>query len=189
MEQIESFKIDHTELKPGIYISRVDKVAKYNITTFDIRVKQPNVEEAMSPAASHTIEHLAATYFRNLDGFKDNVIYFGPMGCLTGFYLILKGTYHPGSESFSEVVKTIMDMFRFVTRFRGKIPGATKVECGNYKLNDLETAKFIASNMLVLYEDLEVLQFVYPGQKEPDTQYKKAIKKMKADNPISVALF
>lgn len=190
MEKIESFKIDHTKLTPGIYISRVDKVMKYNVTTFDIRVKQPNVEEAMSPACSHTIEHLAATYFRNLDEFRDKVIYFGPMGCLTGFYLILKGTYQPNTDSFSNVVKTIMDMFRFVTRFSGQIPGATKVECGNYKLNDLESAKFLASNMLVMYEDLGVLRYVYPGMEEdPKKPYKKAIEKMHNDNPKSYALF
>lgn len=161
MELIDSFKIDHTKLNCGIYISRVDEIDGSFVTTFDIRVKKPNYEDAMSSAASHTIEHLAATYFRNLDYFKDKVIYFGPMGCLTGFYLILKGQYNYDTDNYKEAIQTIMNMFSFVVKFNGQIPGATKVECGNYKLNDLEAAKFIAANMLVMYYDLKILSFRY----------------------------
>lgn len=188
MEKIASFTIDHTKLKHGIYVSRVDKIAKYNITTFDIRVKQPNYEEAMSPACAHTIEHLGATFFRNSTKWKDKVIYFGPMGCLTGFYLIMKGTYTPGSSNFESVVEFIMDMFGYVVRFKGKIPGASAIECGNYKMNDLNEAQWLAANMLTLHETFNTLSFEYPGH-ETITFYKKAIEKYKEENPKSNVLF
>lgn len=188
MEKIASFTIDHTKLKHGIYVSRVDKIAKYNITTFDIRVKQPNVEEPMTPACAHTIEHLGATFFRNNTQWKDKVIYFGPMGCLTGFYLILKGTYTPGTTTYESVVEFIMSMFSYVVRFEGKIPGATRVECGNYKMNDLEAAQWLAANMLTMYETFDSLSYEYPGH-ETTTLYKKALAKFKDEHPKSNVLF
>lgn len=188
MEKIASFTIDHTKLNPGIYVSRVDKIAKYNITTLDIRVKKPNYEDAMSSACAHTIEHLGATFFRNSTKWKDKVIYFGPMGCLTGFYLILKGTYTPGTKTYDEVVEFIMDMFRFTVKYEGKIPGASAVECGNYKLMDLTSAQFLAANMLTLYETFETLEYVYPGETST-LLYKRAQEKFKAEHPKSNALF
>lgn len=131
---IPSFKIDHTKLKPGLYVSRIDKLGDDEITTFDIRVCYPN-KDAMTSAIAHTIEHLMADYLRNYSPLRDNVLYFGPMGCLTGFYLILKGRYN--SEQIKE---EIAEEFQICSNARN-IPGATVFECGNYKLNDLRGAR------------------------------------------------
>lgn len=153
-------------LLPGIYISRKSKVGDNIITTFDIRLKRPNFENAMTPEEAHTIEHIGATYLRNDERIKDDVIYFGPAGCLTSFYLVLAGNYDPMTPDFMSVVTIIRDMLRCVAKWTGEIPGASAVECGNYKMNDLEGAKNVCANMLVLMEDLCVARYEYP--KDPD---------------------
>ena len=164
MEKIESFKINHKKLVPGIYISRKDRINNEVVTTIDIRVKRPNFEDCMHPSVAHTIEHLGATYFRNLSGWKDDIIYFGPMGCLTGFYLVLAGDYEPSTSKYMKVVDMIMGMFQFVCNYKGEIPGATPVECGNYKMMDMEGAVNLAANMLVLKETFDSLMYVYPNE-------------------------
>lgn len=136
MNKIESFKIDHTKLKRGIYVSRRDEIGAENVTTFDLRVKEPNNESALDPAAAHTLEHIGATFLRNHSEFGDKIIYFGPMGCLTGFYLLLNGRYDS-----KDVVGLIQELFQFAADFEGDIPGASSVECGNYTLMDLPEAK------------------------------------------------
>lgn len=164
MEKIESFKINHKKLVPGIYISRKDRINNEVVTTIDIRVKRPNFEDCMHPAVAHTIEHLGATYFRNLEGWKDDVIYFGPMGCLTGFYLVLAGDYEPSTSQYMKVVDMIMGMFHFVCDYKGVIPGATPVECGNYKMMDMEGASNVAANMIVMKETFDSLMYEYPNE-------------------------
>ena len=164
MEKIESFKINHKKLVPGIYISRKDRINNEVVTTIDIRVKRPNFEDCMHPSVAHTIEHLGATYFRNLSGWKDDIIYFGPMGCLTGFYLVLAGDYEPSTSKYMKVVDMIMGMFQFVCNYKGEIPGATPVECGNYKMMDMDGAVNLAANMLVLKETFNSLMYVYPNE-------------------------
>ena len=164
MEKIESFKINHKKLVPGIYISRKDRINNETVTTIDIRVKRPNFEDCMHPSVAHTIEHLGATYFRNLSGWKDDIIYFGPMGCLTGFYLVLAGDYEPSTSKYMKVVDMIMGMFQFICNYKGKIPGDTPVECGNYKMMDMDGAVNVAANMLVLKETFDILMYVYPNE-------------------------
>lgn len=144
MEVIPSFLIDHTNLKPGIYISRQDKVGETEMfTTYDIRMTEPNKEPAIAPSALHTIEHLIATYLRNKEGWKDKVIYWGPMGCLTGNYLILKGEYDP-----SVIRELMLEAFDFVANFQGEVPGTTPETCGNYLLHDLPMAKWEAKRYI-----------------------------------------
>lgn len=136
MESIPSFKVNHLILTKGVYVSRKDSVGDSIVTTFDIRVKQPNFDFALRPSVSHTIEHLGATFLRNHGLWKDKIIYFGPMGCLTGFYLIVNGDYEP-----NDIIPLMIEMFDFISKFEGEIPGATPIECGNYELHDLESAK------------------------------------------------
>lgn len=144
MEVIPSFQVDHTGLRPGIYISRQDVVAENAVfTTYDIRMTAPNQEPAIAPAAIHTIEHLVATYLRNLDGWKQNIIYWGPMGCLTGNYLIVKGAYP------CEVIRQLMiEAMQFVVDFDDVVPGTTPDACGNYLLHDLPMAKWEAKRYI-----------------------------------------
>lgn len=141
MKKIASFEVDHTKLLPGVYISRVD----YDIVTYDIRVKRPNADDFLPVPSTHTIEHLFATYARNCE-VKEKVIYFGPMGCRTGFYFLLKDTDH------KTAVKVIKDAFRFIADFNGEIPGTTAIECGNYLEHDLGGAKKIATEYLHILE-------------------------------------
>ncbi|WP_027720627.1 S-ribosylhomocysteine lyase [Maridesulfovibrio zosterae] len=136
MNKIESFKIDHTRLLRGVYVSRKDRIHAETITTFDLRMKEPDNEPALDCAAAHTLEHIGATFLRNHKKFGDKIIYFGPMGCLTGFYLLLAGDF----ES-KDVVELIKEFFEFAAEFEGDIPGASAVECGNHTLMDLSTAK------------------------------------------------
>ncbi|MDE7369323.1 MAG: S-ribosylhomocysteine lyase [Muribaculaceae bacterium] len=144
MEKIASFTIDHRKLDRGIFVSRKDATPAGDIlTTFDIRMKLPNREPALRPEVIHTIEHLAATYLRNRDDWKERIIYWGPMGCLTGNYLILAGDYKS-----TDIVNLMRDMMKFIAEFQGDIPGATDVECGNYKLNDLDGARREAKRFL-----------------------------------------
>ena len=137
MDKIPSFTINHEKLLPGIYVSRKDNLGNEVRTTFDIRMKAPNREPALHPGALHTIEHLAATYLRNDPEWKDKIVYWGPMGCLTGNYLLLKGDL----ESH-DIVELMKRTFRFVADFDGKIPGAAPKDCGNWLLHDLPMARW-----------------------------------------------
>lgn len=135
MQKIESFKIDHEKLYSGLYVSRQDSFNGVSATTFDMRFTSPNREEPMLIPAIHTIEHLGATFFRN-SKIKEKVIYFGPMGCRTGFYLVLFDKWDSAG-----VLPVVLDCLEFIINFEGQIPGATAKECGNYKEQDLKTAK------------------------------------------------
>lgn len=154
MEKIPSFTIDHTRLLRGIYVSRKDQIGGEVVTTFDIRMKEPNREPALHPGALHTIEHLAATYLRNDPEWKDRIVYWGPMGCLTGNYLLLRGDY-----TSADIVPLMQRTFEFVAQFEGDIPGAAARDCGNWLLHDLPMARWEARKYLD-----EVLQHITPEQ-------------------------
>ncbi len=143
MEKIASFTVNHIDLEPGIYVSRRDKVGQETITTFDLRMTAPNKEPVMNTAEVHTIEHLGATFLRNDPEYKDKTIYFGPMGCRTGFYVVLAGEL----ES-KEVAPLITRMFEFVRDFEGDVPGASPRDCGNYLDMNLPMAKYLAKRYL-----------------------------------------
>ena len=143
MEKIASFTIDHIKLQPGIYVSRKDHVGQEVITTFDIRMTSPNEEPVMNTAEVHTIEHLAATFLRNHREFCSKIIYFGPMGCRTGFYLLLSGDY----ES-SDIVGLLKEMFVFIRDFSDEVPGASPKDCGNYLDMNLGMANYLAKKYL-----------------------------------------
>lgn len=143
MEKIPSFTIDHNRLLRGIYVSRKDKVGGDTVTTFDIRMKEPNREPALHPGALHTIEHLAATYLRNDSEWKDSIVYWGPMGCLTGNYLLMKGDLQP-----ADIVELMKRTFAFVASFEGDVPGAAPQDCGNWLLHDLPMARWEARKYL-----------------------------------------
>ena len=136
MKLIPSFTIDHIRLLRGIYVSRKDHVGDEVITTFDIRMKEPNREPAIHPGALHTIEHLAATYLRNHPQWADRIIYWGPMGCLTGNYLLMHGDLTP-----KDILPIMQETFRFIAEFQGEVPGAAPQDCGNYLLHDLPMAR------------------------------------------------
>lgn len=148
MKEIASFTIDHLRLLPGLYVSRKDSVDNVVITTFDIRLTRPNHEPVMGTGEIHAIEHLGATYLRNHKDYADRIVYFGPMGCRTGFYLLLFGDY-----SSRDILPLITEMFEFVRDYEGDIPGATPIGCGNYSDMNLEQAKYYAKRYLdeVLY--------------------------------------
>lgn len=143
MEKIPSFTIDHNRLLRGIYVSRKDKVGGDTVTTFDIRMKEPNREPALHPGALHTIEHLAATYLRNDSEWKDSIVYWGPMGCLTGNYLLMKGDLQP-----ADIVELMKRTFAFMAAFEGDVPGAAPQDCGNWLLHDLPMARWEARKYL-----------------------------------------
>ena len=143
MKKIPSFTINHNKLLRGIYVSRKDEVGGDTVTTFDIRMKEPNREPALHPGALHTIEHLAATYLRNDEEWKDRIVYWGPMGCLTGNYLLMKGDLQS-----CDIVELMQRTFRFVADFEGEVPGATPQDCGNYLLHDLPMARWEARKYL-----------------------------------------
>ena len=158
MKKIPSFTIDHDKLLRGIYVSRKDSVGGDTVTTFDIRMKEPNREPALHQGALHTIEHLAATFLRNDKEWQDRIVYWGPMGCLTGNYLLLKGDL----ES-RDIVDLMTRTFRFISDYGGEIPGAAPKDCGNYLLQDLPMARYEAKKYLT--EVLEVIKeenLVYP---------------------------
>ncbi len=158
MERIASFTINHLKLEPGVYVSRKDHVGAEVLTTFDLRLTKPNVEPVMSTAEAHTIEHLGATFLRNHPTWKDRVVYFGPMGCRTGFYMILHGDY----ES-KDVVELVKEMFTFILNYEGEIPGATAIECGNYLDQNLNVAKYWANRYLKnTLERIDEVHLVYP---------------------------
>ena len=143
MEKIASFTIDHLRLQTGLYVSRVDCAGQEKITTFDIRMTRPNTEPVMDTAAVHAIEHLGATYLRNDPQWKDRVLYFGPMGCRTGFYLLLAGSY----ES-RDILPLVDGMFRFIAGYEGEIPGASAKDCGNYLDMNLPMARYHAEKYI-----------------------------------------
>lgn len=143
MEKIPSFTINHKLLLRGIYVSRKDTVGGETVTTFDIRMKEPNREPTLHPGAIHTIEHLAATYLRNNPQWRDRIIYWGPMGCLTGNYLVMRGDLQS-----CQIVQLMRDTFKFIADFEGDIPGAAPQDCGNYLLHNLPMARFEARKYL-----------------------------------------
>lgn len=143
MEKIPSFTINHLTLKRGIYVSRQDKVGNEVVTTFDVRMKEPNNEPTLHQGSIHSIEHLAATFLRNDEEWKDRIIYWGPMGCLTGNYLIVKGDL-----TSADVLDLMRRTFRFIADYEGEIPGATPKDCGNYLLQDLPMARWEARKYL-----------------------------------------
>lgn len=143
MKKIASFTIDHIRLKRGIYVSRQDSIGNDVVTTFDIRMKEPNREPALSPSALHTIEHLAATFLRNHPVWADRIVYWGPMGCLTGNYLLLKGDL-----TSADILPLITETFRFIANFDGDVPGASARDCGNYLLMNLPEARWEAAKYL-----------------------------------------
>ena len=151
MDKIASFTVDHDKLEKGMYISRIDGDA----VTYDIRMKKPNGGDFLTNGALHTFEHLFATYARNSE-YTDSVIYVGPMGCRTGFYLILRD-----SVSYENAIKLVQESFRFVAKFSGKIPGSERKECGNYLEHDLEGAKAVAEDMLSVLEGYTVDRLNY----------------------------
>ncbi|WP_294377658.1 S-ribosylhomocysteine lyase [uncultured Clostridium sp.] len=143
MEKIASFTINHLNLLPGVYVSRKDRFNDVVLTTFDLRMTRPNYEPVMNTAEMHTIEHLAATFLRNHKDFADKTVYFGPMGCRTGFYLILSGDY----ES-KDIVGLLTEMYKFIADFEGDVPGASARDCGNYLDMNLPMAKYLAKKYL-----------------------------------------
>ena len=157
MEKITSFTIDHIKLQPGLYVSRKDKVGSETVTTFDLRLTKPNDEPVLNTAEVHTIEHLAATFLRNEPTWKEKVLYFGPMGCRTGFYLLLAGDYHS-----ADVVKLVHDCFCFVRDYRGEVPGASAKDCGNYLDMNLPMANYWGRKYAALLETIDETRLVYP---------------------------
>ena len=158
MEKITSFTIDHIKLQPGVYVSRKDPVGDQVITTFDIRMTSPNEEPVMNTAELHAMEHLAATFLRNHREFGPKVIYWGPMGCRTGNYLLLNGDY----ES-RDIVPLMIEMFEFIRDFHDEVPGASPKDCGNYLDMNLGMANYLAKKYLdeVLYH-IDESRLVYP---------------------------
>lgn len=143
MKKIPSFTIDHLHLLRGIYVSRKDEIGGEVVTTFDIRMKEPNREPALGQGALHTIEHLAATFLRNHPVWGERIVYWGPMGCLTGNYLLVRGDWR--SE---DMVDVLTETFRFIADFEGEVPGAAPKDCGNYLLHDLPMAKWESEKFL-----------------------------------------
>ena len=158
MEKIASFTIDHIKLQPGVYVSRKDKVGAETVTTFDLRMTSPNEEPVMNTAEVHTMEHLGATFLRNHPAYGSKIIYFGPMGCRTGFYLLLAGDYNS-----ADIVPLIVEMYEFLRDFQGEVPGASAKDCGNYLDMNLNMAKYLAKKYLdqVLY-DIGEDRLIYP---------------------------
>ena len=161
MKKIPSFTIDHNQLLPGIYVSRKDNVGNDVVTTFDIRMKAPNREPALHPGALHTIEHLAATYLRNNEEWQDRIVYWGPMGCLTGNYLLMKG-----DMKSEDIVKLMIDTFEFVTNYDGVVPGTEPQDCGNYLLHDLPMARYEAKQYLKVLKNIKPENLNYPEKAE-----------------------
>ena len=158
MQKITSFTIDHLKLQPGVYVSRKDPIGDSLITTFDIRMTSPNEEPVMNTAEVHAIEHLGATFLRNHSEFGPKIIYFGPMGCRTGFYLLLAGDY----ES-KDIVPILTEMFIFIRDYKDEIPGASAKDCGNYLDMNLPMAYYLANRFLTeVLTDIKPERLVYP---------------------------
>lgn len=143
MKKIASFTVNHLKLKPGVYVSRKDKVGENIVTTFDIRITRPNHEPVLNTAEVHTLEHLGATFLRNNKEYGSKIIYWGPMGCRTGFYLILSGDYKS-----SDIIDMLIETFKFMSEYEGEIPGAAAKDCGNYLDMNLPMAKYVAKKYL-----------------------------------------
>ena len=158
MEKITSFTIDHIKLQPGLYVSRKDKVGAETVTTFDLRLTSPNEEPVMNTAEIHTMEHLAATFLRNEPTWKEKVLYFGPMGCRTGFYLLLIGDL-----TSEDVLPLVARCFRFIRDFRGEVPGASAKDCGNYLDMNLPMANYWGAKYAALLENISADRLVYPA--------------------------
>ena len=157
MEKITSFTIDHIKLQPGLYVSRKDTQNGVCVTTFDLRVTSPNDGPVMNTAEVHTIEHLAATYLRNDPDWKEKILYFGPMGCRTGFYLLLFGDY-----TSEEVLPLVKNCFRFVADFTYEVPGSSAKDCGNYLDMNLPMANYWGKRYAALLENITKDRLVYP---------------------------
>ena len=158
MQKITSFTIDHIKLQPGVYVSRKDPVGNTVITTFDLRMTSPNEEPVMNTAEVHTIEHLGATFLRNHSIFGSRIIYFGPMGCRTGFYLLLAGDY-----SSRDILGLVTEMFEFIRDYRDEVPGASPKDCGNYLDMNLPMANYLAKKFLEnVLLDISEERLVYP---------------------------
>ena len=157
MEKITSFTIDHIKLQPGLYVSRKDRVGGETVTTFDLRFTSPNEEPVMNTAEMHTIEHLAATFLRNDPKWKEQVLYFGPMGCRTGFYLLMVGDLESG-----DILELVKECFLFIRDFRGEVPGASAKDCGNYLDMNLGMANYWAGRYHELLQEIAPDRLVYP---------------------------
>lgn len=158
MEKIASFTIDHIKLQPGVYVSRKDHIGAEAVTTFDIRMTSPNEEPVMNTAEVHTIEHLAATFLRNHPAFGNRIVYFGPMGCRTGFYLLLAGDY-----CSKDIIPLLTEMFTFIRDYVGEVPGASPKDCGNYLDMNLPMAKYLAGKYLrEVLDGITEDRLVYP---------------------------
>ena len=157
MEKITSFTIDHIKLQPGLYVSRKDRVGSETVTTFDLRLTSPNEEPVMNTAEVHAMEHLGATFLRNDPVWKDRVLYFGPMGCRTGFYLLLTGDYTP-----RDVLPLVTDCFRFIRDYQGEIPGACARDCGNYLDMNLSMANYWGNRYVSVLESADDSRLRYP---------------------------
>ena len=157
MEKIASFTVNHLNLFPGVYVSRQDKVGAETITTFDLRMTAPNREPVMNTAEMHTVEHLGATFLRNNEKYKDQIIYFGPMGCRTGFYLVIAGDY-----TSEDILPLVTEMYQFCADFEGDIPGAAARDCGNYLDQNLPMAKFISKRYLETLTNITPDRLIYP---------------------------
>lgn len=158
MEKITSFTINHIKLQPGVYVSRKDKAGAETITTFDLRMTSPNDEPVMNTAEVHTIEHLGATFLRNHPVYKEKTLYFGPMGCRTGFYLLLAGDC-----ASRDIVPLMIEMFEFIRDYKDEVPGASPMDCGNYLDMNLGMANYLAKRYLdnVLYH-IDDSRLIYP---------------------------
>ncbi|MCL2442977.1 MAG: S-ribosylhomocysteine lyase [Treponema sp.] len=157
MEKIASFQIDHLRLKPGVYVSRKDMYGSLVLTTFDLRYKEPNKEPVLDQPALHTIEHLCATFLRSHNNWSDKVIYFGPMGCRTGFYLILEGEH-----SSAGILPLLLELLDWIEKFEGNIPGASAVECGNWQEQNLDMAKYECRKYAALLRNAKKENLEYP---------------------------
>ena len=163
MDLIPSFSVDHSRLLPGVYISRTDVLNGSKITTYDIRMKKPNIEPCVDVAAMHTLEHIIATYLRNNAQWKDSIIYWGPMGCLTGFYLIIKD-----QQPCETIGKLMIDAFEFAANFKDKVPGTDAVNCGNYLMHNIHYARYEAAKFVEILKTSPCYE--YPTAERLDTE-------------------
>ena len=158
MDKIASFTVNHLVLEPGVYVSRKDKVGSEVLTTFDLRMTTPNKEPVMNTAELHTLEHICATFLRNHKDYGESILYFGPMGCRTGFYLLLKGNH----ES-NEIIPLLKEMFEFIKNYEGEVPGACAKDCGNYLDINLPMARYISAKYLdEVLSDISKERLIYP---------------------------
>ncbi|MDP3304647.1 MAG: S-ribosylhomocysteine lyase [Erysipelotrichaceae bacterium] len=158
MQKIKSFTINHNILQPGVYMSRLDYFQSVPIITLDIRLKRPNIENPLEMSEIHTMEHLGATFLRNHLSLASDVVYFGPMGCRTGFYLLIHGNH-----STESLLKLVEDTMEFIAAFEGEIPGSTAIECGNYLDHDLKSANLSANDFLSKLRVIQTRDLQYPG--------------------------